>query len=62
MSKDRENRSNFFKSFSARIVIISILIICAAFISIMIPITLYIDIFMYFSSIKLKVNKIIKII
>ena len=45
MSKDRENRSNFFKSFSARIVIISILIICAAFISIMIPITLYIDIF-----------------
>ncbi len=45
MSKDRENRSNFFKSFSARIVIIAILIICAAFISIIIPITLYVDIF-----------------
>ena len=45
MSKDRENRSNFFKSFSVLFVIISILIICAAFISIMIPITLYIDIF-----------------
>ena len=45
MSKDRENRSNFFKSFSAQIVIIAILIICAAFISIIIPITLYIDIF-----------------
>ena len=48
MDKDRKNKSGFFKSFSSRIVIIALLIICAAFISIILPLTLYIDILVIF--------------
>ena len=44
MGKNKEKRFNFFGSFSSRIVIISILIICALFVSIIIPSSLYIDI------------------
>lgn len=44
MGKNKEKKFNFFGSFSSRIVIISILIICALFVSIIIPSSLYIDI------------------
>jgi len=44
MGKNKEKRFNFFGSFSSRIVIISVLIICALFVSIIIPSSLYIDI------------------
>lgn len=44
MGKNKEKRFNFLGSFSSRIVIISVLIICALFISIIIPSSLYIDI------------------
>ena len=48
MDKDRGNKFGFFKSFSFRIVIIALLIICAAFLSIIVPLTIYIDIFAIF--------------
>ncbi len=48
MSKDKEKKSGFFKSFSSRIVIIALLIICAASISIIVPMSLYIDILAIF--------------
>lgn len=48
MDKESKNKSGFFKSFSSRIVIIALLIICAAFISIILPLTLYIDILVIF--------------
>ena len=48
MSKDKEKKSGFFKSFSSRIVIIALLIICAAVVSIIIPMSLYIDILAIF--------------
>lgn len=48
MDKDRKKKFEFFKSFSSRIVILAILIICAAFISIVLPLTLYIDILVIF--------------
>lgn len=44
MGKNKEKKFNLFGSFSSRIVIISILIICALFVSIIIPSSLYIDI------------------
>lgn len=48
MSKDKEKKSGFFKSFSSRIVIIALLIICAAVVSIIIPVSLYVDILAIF--------------
>lgn len=48
MDKDRKRSFGFFKSFSSRIVMIAILIICAAFISIILPISLYVDILVIF--------------
>lgn len=48
MSKDKEKKSGFFKSFSSRIVIIALLIICAAVVSIIVPMSLYIDILAIF--------------
>ena len=48
MDKEKKNKSGIFKSFSSRIAIIASLIICAAFISIIVPITLYIDILVIF--------------
>ena len=48
MDKDRKKKFEFFKSFSSRIVILAILIICAAFISIVLTLTLYIDILVIF--------------
>ena len=48
MGKNKEKRAGIFKSFSSRIVFLSILIICAAFVSIIFPLTLYADIFIIF--------------
>lgn len=48
MDKEKKNKSGIFKSFSSRIAVIAALIICAAFISIIVPITLYIDILLIF--------------
>ena len=44
MGKNKGKGVSFFKSFSSRIVIIALLIICAAFISIIVPLSLYVDI------------------
>ena len=44
MGKNKGKGVNFFKSFSSRIVIIALLIICAAFVSIIVPLSLYVDI------------------
>lgn len=44
MGKNKEKRVNFLKSFSSRIFLISILIICAIIVSIIVPTTFYIDI------------------
>jgi c-di-AMP phosphodiesterase-like protein len=48
MDKDRQKRSSILTSFSTRVVIIAILIICAAVISIILPLTLYMDILIIF--------------
>lgn len=48
MDKEKKKKVEFFKSFSSRIVMIAILIICAAFVSIIFPLTLYIDIIVIF--------------
>ena len=48
MSKNNEKKTGLFKSFSSRIVFLSLLIICAAFVSIIFPLTLYADIFVIF--------------
>lgn len=45
MGKEKEKNSNFLKSFSTRIVIIAVLIICTSLVSIIIPSSLYADIF-----------------
>ena len=44
MDKEKKKGFNFFKSFSSRIIIIALLIICTAILSIVVPVTLYTDI------------------
>ncbi len=44
MSKDKGKKSGFLRSFSSRIVVIALLIICSSIVSIVFPLTLYLDI------------------